>query len=186
MKNNKGFMLVEVIITSTVIITSLMGLYVTFNKIYNGYNVRGSYFDIDGVYAIRGMMHQLFDSGGINDALKNVTDEQANIIIGGGSCNGSLGTEDREYCEKLGTLYNIHNLIIIRHKKSSIDILNTSVSNQTFKDYLEYVKNYYTFDSDDTLDNSGSFTDEYSYLWLIEYKNASSDSSYEYSSLEVR
>ncbi len=34
MKNNKGFMLVEVIVTSTIIVTAMIGLYTSFNKIY--------------------------------------------------------------------------------------------------------------------------------------------------------
>ena len=35
MKNNKGFMLAEVIITATVIITALVSLYATYNSLTN-------------------------------------------------------------------------------------------------------------------------------------------------------
>ena len=39
MKNNKGFMLAEAVITSTIVLTTLIGLYATFSRLYNLYNI---------------------------------------------------------------------------------------------------------------------------------------------------
>ena len=47
MKNNKGFMLAEAIITSTIVLTTLVGLYANFMKLYNVYKIRDTYYDID-------------------------------------------------------------------------------------------------------------------------------------------
>ena len=70
-KNNKGFMLAEVVITSTIILTALVSLYVTFNKLYSNYNTRNSYYNIDGFYAIKGMINYLIDSGKLNEILND-------------------------------------------------------------------------------------------------------------------
>ena len=59
MKNNKGFMLAEVVVTSTIVLTSLISLYITFNKLYNNYEIRSNYYDVDGIYAIKNMINNL-------------------------------------------------------------------------------------------------------------------------------
>ena len=53
MKNNKGFMLAEVVVTSTIILTALISFYTTFNNLYRRYEIHTKYYDIDGVYAIK-------------------------------------------------------------------------------------------------------------------------------------
>lgn len=191
MKNSKGFMLAEVIITSTVIITALIGLYTTFNKIYNKYNIRNSYYDIDGVYAIKGMINHLIKDNKLNNILSDkdtgtftsnqiylIKDRICNSFINSEN-TGTISLSNDNYCKSLQELYKINNLIVIDYDKkllideSNNNDLKDSVNNQTFKDYIEYISNYYTFEKD-----------KYSYLFIIEYKNDKNE--FNYSSLEVR
>lgn len=168
MKNNKGFMLAEAVITSTVVLTTLIGLYATFTKLYNAYNIRTTYFDIDGMYAIKGMIDHLIDNGEVNNKLQNLQSATTNYIslIQNNVCQ----TSDI-YCSSLTKLYDIENLYIIKYETESLSSLKNIISRQTFKDYLEYIRNYYTFDTEE---------DGYNYLFILEYKNGD---KYYYSSL---
>jgi hypothetical protein len=188
MKNNKGFMLVEVVITSTVIITALMGLYVTFNKLYNLYNVRDSYFDIDGVYAIKGIINYLIDTDRLNYVANKVNENmQYNIIdvddnnLGGG-CSSVIDSDIDsdidwvDYCANVKATYNIQKFLVVKKSKDQLEEIKKANINQTFYDYLSYIEDYYVFD--DNIDN----IDNIQYLVIVEYK---SGDKYNYSSLEV-
>ena len=52
-KNNKGFMLIEAIITSTIVLTMLIALYTSYNKLYNNYKTKNTYYDLDSIYATK-------------------------------------------------------------------------------------------------------------------------------------
>ena len=158
MKNNKGFMLAEVVVTSTVIIVSLIGLYTTFNKIYNRFEQKEKYNNIDGVYAIKNMIDILMETGDINNILP---DSGQQAIITSSSCL-NISTIINNYCESLQSTYNIKNMYIIEYNMESIDYIN--VENKTFKDYIKYLKNYYDFTNN-----------EYKYLFIVEYKDDETD-----------
>ena len=169
MKNNKGFMLAEAVITSTVVLTTLIGLYATFTKLYNAYNIRTTYFDIDGIYAIKGMISHLIDNGEINNIIKTLK-SPSNDYIQLISTTGCKDTGDT-YCSSLKNSYTIENMYIVNYKKESITNLSDDVNNQTFKDYLTYISTYYSFDLEE---------DGYNYLFIVEYQNGD---KYYYSSL---
>ena len=61
-KNNKGFMLVEVIITSTVILTGMILFYSSFNSLFSKYKEREVYHDIDAFYATKEMINALLEN----------------------------------------------------------------------------------------------------------------------------
>lgn len=166
MKNNRGFMLAEVVITSTVIITALVSLYTSFSKLYSQYNIRNSYFDIDGVYALNGMIDHLMDEEGtINTLFSNINDSSSTTI--------SCASEDY-YCSKLQELYKINNLIVVKFNNQAIDNSKTG-KNKTFIDYLDYIKKYY---------NIGK-SDDYDYLFIVEYNCDDKNRNCKYSSVGV-
>lgn len=145
MKNNKGFMLAEVVITSTVVLTSLVSLYVTFNKLYKNYNTRAAYYNVDGIYAAREMVNSLIATGEIGNILsrvspeKNVTATEKYIgIIVNNSCD--YGTT---FCSTLQKEYAIENLYIIKYEKESIEAFKKSTIKNTFKDYIDFTITYY-------------------------------------------
>lgn len=50
--NNKGFMMAEVVVVSSIIIVALVGLYTSYNKIFSIYNQRLNYYDISTLYQL--------------------------------------------------------------------------------------------------------------------------------------
>jgi hypothetical protein len=50
--NNKGFMMAEVVVVSAVILLTLTGFYVSYNKILATYNQRINYYDIKTLYLL--------------------------------------------------------------------------------------------------------------------------------------
>lgn len=173
MKNNKGFMLAEAVITSTVVLTTLIGLYATFTKLYNAYNIRTTYFDIDGIYAIKGMIDHLIDNGEINGIINNLKNMETQKLIKLIDKGKYFRGKTDEYCNSLTELYNIDNMYIVKYEKEEVLKINKEEINQTFKDYLTYISTYYSFDLEE---------DGYNYLFIVEYKNGD---KYYYSSLGV-
>ena len=185
MKNNKGFMLAEVVVTSTIVLTALIGLYVTFNKLYNNYNIRMTYYDIDGIYAIKNMTNILLDTGELNDIIKDFTTSSNKSIIENSTCHYG-NKEGSNKCSALQSEYYIQNIYITTYDKQAINNLQTKVLRQTFIDYLDYISKYY--DLNETYisqanyipSDDDEYTNKYNYLFIIEYKN---DDKYYYSSL---
>lgn len=113
--NNKGFMMAEVVVVSAIIIVTLTGLYVSYNKIISIYNQRVDYYDVTTLYE-----------------LANIRD--TNTFTGKSSKTQILNETYRK------VYYLNHN-----------DLSTLSVRNQTFKDYLSYIKDSVTFETDNIL-----------------------------------
>ena len=85
-KNNKVFMLVEVIITSTVIATAMVSLYSTFNKLYTSYNQKTTYHNIDSIFATKITINYLLDNN-FNSFINNTfATSQYKILIDDTTC----------------------------------------------------------------------------------------------------
>lgn len=166
-------MLAEAIITSTIVLTTLVGLYANFMKLYNVYKIRDTYYDIDGVYAIKNAIDAMIDDGSLAGTLALNTNY--NPIINSDKC--AVSNNNNNYCNFLKDTYSIKNMYVVKYDKGSIENLKgqTQTLNQTFKDYLNYIEKYYNFNMDD--DN------KYSYLFVVEYQK---NQKYYYSSLGVR
>ena len=68
--NCKGFMMAEVIIVSTVILSTLVGLYTIFNKMYIVYTERSYYYNVDAVYAGESIYNYFVSSNKLVSILK--------------------------------------------------------------------------------------------------------------------
>ena len=170
-------MLAEAIITSTIVLTTLVGLYANFMKLYNVYKIRDTYYDIDGVYAIKNAIDAMIDDGSLAGTLV-LDNDNYNLIINNNNNNiCTVSNNNNNYCNFLKDTYSIKNMYVVKYNKDSIEKLKerTQTLNQTFKDYLNYIEKYYNFNMDD--DN------KYSYLFVVEYQK---NQKYYYSSLGVR
>ena len=169
-------MLAEAIITSTIVLTTLVGLYANFMKLYNVYKIRDTYYDIDGVYAIKNAIDAMIDDGSLAGTLV-LDNGNYNLIINNNNNICTVSNNNNNYCNFLKDTYSIKNMYVVKYNKDSIETLKeqTQTLNQTFKDYLNYIKKYYNFNMDD--DN------KYSYLFVVEYQK---NQKYYYSSLGVR
>ena len=69
--NNKGFMLVEVIIVTVVIATIMTSLYVAFSRVYKVYDMKSKYSNIDGIYALNIIKNYYIENITINKMINN-------------------------------------------------------------------------------------------------------------------
>lgn len=168
-------MLAEAIITSTIVLTTLVGLYANFMKLYNVYKIRDTYYDIDGVYAIKNAIDEMINDGSLAGTLKfdPSTSGYKSLISTSDICQ--VASVSSGYCAFLKKTYNIKNMYVVKYDKTSIGDLSSDNLTQTFKDYLDYIKKYYNFNMEE--DN------KYSYLFVVEYQK---NDKYYYSSLGVR
>lgn len=140
-KNNKGFMLIEAIVSGTIVLTSMIVLYSIFNKLHTKYNEKNNYYNIDAVYATKETINYLMK----NDFEKNINNifENSNnfVLIGDNECQLKNKTkEDIEinlenintnFCEKIQLLYGVKNMIIAEYDKTTLENLKnlTGVGN---------------------------------------------------------
>ena len=174
-KNNKGFMLAEVVVTSALLLTMMIGLFYTFNRTYTRYETISKYKNIDGMYILQYIMEYMYNdinNDNINKIIQKKENKEYYYLIENKVCK----LTNNKYCEKLKETYNINNLVIVNEIKEDIRSLKDKVTNQTFKDYIDYIEKYYPL-NDYTKD---------SYLVIVEYNLSDNENEYNYSSLELR
>lgn len=135
-------MLVEVIVVTVVVATIMTSLYVLFNRVYNTYDKKNQYTDVDTIYALKMIEDYLVDNFKLNELINN-TSTYSEIVCG----------DAETYCNSVFKEYNINKMYIV--KKTGLTQLKDNVSNETFKEYIEYLIN--------AVD-----TDKYSELLIVE------------------
>lgn len=160
--NCKGFMMAEVIIVSTVILSTLVGLYTIFNKMYIVYTERSYYYNVDCVYVGKSIYEYLVSSSQFVSILNSDNfnnNNNYNLITKENDSYKCNGLEDT-ICQGLGNTYKIKNAIIFPYNK---DVLSSYSNNSSFdvrlKDYLDY------------LSTSLNFDDDFSYIIIVELEN---------------
>lgn len=186
-KNNKGFMLVEVIVTSTVIITAIIGLYSSFNRLYTKYSTKNNYYDIDSKYATKIMVDQLMQNNfnQFINAIFNTSENQ--WIIKNGRCTSSTGNLNiPEICSSIQSLYYVKNMIITEYDKENLLALKARLGNQTFKEYIDYIINYYDI-TNSNLSGAENTTsgNQYAYIVITETEEDGGNDVH-YSNIRIR
>ncbi len=151
-KNNKGFMLAEVVIVSAILITTLVSLYVGFARVYKAYEERSSFFDTDSIYALKSIEDTLIDDMVFNELVKRIDSD--NYIY---FSNGSITIDNdyiKEYIKKIMENYNIEYFYLTKYDSNSLNtIINLDNDNIVFNDFLSY------------LNKNLDFTEEYNYIF---------------------
>ena len=145
-KNRKGFMLVEVVITSTVVLTALVFFYTQFDKLYIKYNERNNYHDVDGLYATKEVINYMitntnhnlefnsyvthvFNNGHYGYIIKN---KAVDLTIG---CvrDEDLGDDDQGYAECMSVQNDVKRDI---NKNSIATVMNMyNIRNMVITEY---------------------------------------------------
>ena len=176
-KNNQGFMLAELIITSTVIVTALVGLYASYNKVYSLYQTKNNYYNIDGVYATKEMINGLLKTEGNNEdnlnSVLNKLQENNYIFIIQTSNQETKCNITNNICSTIKNLYEINNMILVEYDENVLQELKNQTINKTFKEYIDYIIGYYGIKDNE----------DYSYIVLTEIKMK--DNEYNYSNLRI-
>ena len=156
-KNNKGFMLAEVVIVSAVLITTLVSLYAGFANVYKAYEERSSFFDTDSIYALKSIEDTLIDEGLFNNIINEIN--TSNYV----SYLAENLTDDsyiNSYLKELLGNYNIEYFYITKYDNASLTtIIESDTDNIVFNDFLTYLQKNLNFD------------DNYNYIFLSKTKD---------------
>lgn len=119
-KNNKGFMLAELVIVSAVVIATMVALYTGFNKASINYKERSKYYSIDCLYAGQTIKNLLIDEFKLTDLLNNTE----NYIDINEYCK-SVGESSafNQYCQAVYKRYNIDKMYLVKYNKENINLL---------------------------------------------------------------
>lgn len=162
--NNKGFMLVEVVITSSVIAATLVGLFITLNKVSSSYEKRNRYYDLDAQQlAIEASRYIDIDNlnGKSNGFLYNLLKDNKNYVSFKRFASSEYNGNTNIYCCK----YDSASLLSLKDFNKNNN-LGTSAS---FSEYIDYLSNTINFD-DKT----------YSYIIIVEIQKGSINDCYYY------
>lgn len=168
--NRKGFMMAELVVVSSIVLITLVGLYTSYNKIYSIYKTRIRYYDVVTLYRL-GYYRDILK---VNNILYDVVDSSNNGIVEvyNSSNNDSSifslpeierpsGVEDRVY--------------MINNAGGSIDreMFATMNLHTTFLDYIDFLEN--------SIDNFA----EFSYMLIMERCIPGDENDCSYAYLEV-
>lgn len=193
-KKRNGFMLAELIITSTIVVSAMISLYASFNKIYSLYKTKNNYYYVDGVYATKELTDSIIKDN-FNAFINNkLSSERNTYLIKDNTCK--IETNLQEKCKAIQKLYHVKNMIFAEYNKCNLDrekcttqdsetntITNATEgddktlnieNNQPFKEYIDYVIDYYDIESE---------SNEYNYIVLTEIEE---DGQTYYSNLRIR
>lgn len=109
--NNKGFMMAEVVVVSSIIIVALVAFYTSYNKIISLYNQRLDYYDVRTLYELASVREK-------NNVDGKLKDEYSGKKITNGVDSGRI-------------VYIV--------SKNKINDLKSKGIKQTFKDYIDYL-----------------------------------------------
>ena len=159
--NNKGFMMAELMIASVLLVSTIVGLYAGFNKMYSNYKVRDSYDKAEVLYGAKVIKDFLIDQYKMNVLIKN-TNSYLDIT----SCNDVFTCDNAEtsYYNDVKEAYNISSLYFSKYDISDI---NFNLDNEFIKDYVAYLKKDVTM-------SSGLYKDGYRIIVETNDKNYAS------------
>lgn len=118
--NNKGFMMVELVVVSSIVVVALTALYISFNKIMISYDEIIDYNDVGTTYRL-GYYYKLLEA---NDKIVKV-DKPALLVDNSSDVETINGV--------------VYKDIVYMSNVSKLNELEKKVTNQTFKDFVTYV-----------------------------------------------
>lgn len=136
--NNKGFMLLETLIVSTVILSTLVFLYIQFVNVKSSYEVSFRYNTIPGLYMTKEISTFLTENGytALQTNLENSTNGYVNIHT------PNFITGDTTLYTNMITYMNIKNLLFVNDDLTTLKTYlssgsyATDVFNQEFRKYI--------------------------------------------------
>ncbi len=204
-------MLVEVIVTSTVIVTTMVVLFAGFNSLLAKYEARNEYHSIDAIYASKKTIDYL-QKVNLNSFINQSLYTRENIyLIKDHSCQmieeicsveefcedgkKMVSILEENFCAALVDLYHVETMIFTTYDKQNLTDLRDGtkdeyghdvilpVTTETMKEYLDYVIGYYNIQNENIDALDGERKNEYNYMILTEIKDGE---NYSYASLAIR
>lgn len=184
-KKEKGFMLVETLVVSTLVSTILVILYVQFNTIVKNFNKDFHYNSVNNLYATQNIKKFILndDNGNFYTNLKNLLNQSiANdsnyylTIVTDCSGNGtnSYQTNNCSAFTALTEFYQVKNILFTMDYIDLKDSDYDELSNPNLESFIKSIKNVSSANVDE--DNKVVL---YDYRIIIEFNN------YEYATLKI-
>lgn len=183
-KREKGFMLVETLVVSTLVSTILVILYVQFNNIVKNFNKDFHYNSVSNLYATQNIKQFILsdDNGNFYTNLKNllnnsITQDKNYYLKIVNDCSGNVGnsyqTNNCTVFKSLTDFYQIKNIIFTMDYVDLKDTDYDKLSNPNFEKFIKSIKNI----SSAKVDENNKVI--YDYRIIIEFNN------YEYATLKI-
>lgn len=157
--NKKGFLLLEAMIVSSVVSLTLIVIYVQFNTVYDNYQKRLSYENVEDLYATHGMS-ELLDEEGVNFFLLmleyKIASSDYSPYLDISTCSLFV---NKDYCLEYIERTGMKTVLFVEHNLSNLVDFNkySNSFSAELKNYIEY-----TF---------GVSTLEEGYRLIIEFDN---------------
>lgn len=139
--NNNGFMLIEVIIVSTIMMVTMTALYYGFSNTYKAYQIRNSYYDSKTVYALKNFEDFLVDEMILN----NISGEYIDIKKDTNNFNetGDVSTYHKDFINNFFNTYAIEKLYLVKYSENNMDstkngFAKNMLSDIDLSDYLDF------------------------------------------------
>ena len=138
MKNNKGFMMAEVVVVSSIVMVIMATMFISYNKLLSAYKTRLTYYDTNTLMALGYYRDLLIENGKLNTIISsNFTTINLNTSGYLGTVKANANYNDRVYMVK----NNMTNIT-----SNALDSQGSAISN-TFKDYIKYLSSSTSMDS---------------------------------------
>ena len=142
--NNKGFMLIEILIVSIFVSSILIVLFLQFKKINYSYDVSFKYNTVDGLYLLNNVKKRIITNPYSDDKVSNSYQYYKNNLAVDDFVNIYRKSKDETICEvntydcSLFESMNIKQLFIVG-KDSKNNILADPKIDITFRDFINYM-----------------------------------------------
>ncbi len=131
-RDNRGFMLAEVIIVSSIIVTVLVTMYTGLNKLFVKYDELSRYYNVDAIYLAKNVEDYLIDSYKMGSVIDDSSSTGYKDIMIMEGISEIVGAD-------VSKLYFIGNYGDNGDGYDKVKELNTG--DKYFADYVDYVKN---------------------------------------------
>lgn len=144
--NEKGFMMAELVVVSSIVLVTLVGLYVSYNKIYSTYKTRLTYYDVVTLYRLGYYRNVLKENYLLDEIKTKLESEKIVLLYDSEFLSGSIIDLPSEgevlKSKKLADKVYIINNNGQKITRSIFDGKNLHV---TFLDYVDYLENNIEF-----------------------------------------
>lgn len=145
MENKKGFILVETLIVSVTILTTLVYIFTQFQKIESNYALSFKYNTTDNLYKVANFRTYLLD--GLNDPTSNYDRILTEFLAGTNyaldltSCPATLILLNQQYCTSLIQKLDIKKVIFAKEDLTDLvsELKNIYFVSEEMKDFIKYI-----------------------------------------------
>ena len=151
-KNNKGFMLIETLLVSVFVVSTLIFIYIQFEKVRNSYQTSFAYNTTNGVYGANTVLKYLRENG-IENLEKEIDKGSAYIDLT--NCPGGY-LSNTSFCHRLLTDLKVQKIFYVSSDVTNFkNKMNQAAISNKFKSFVHSIKP----------------TNDSGYRLLIEYQN---------------